>query len=175
MRDNFHSTIDRRDKAKKHALNIKISAMLQESLPALRDEDVEPVLLAMTLMARHREDVDVKAQSARRTLFLTYPLYADLLEAFQAGHIDSFVPAVRTLVTRVGGLHRLKTPGLSKMIRMNAVPQASSSCDAPYFDNCWNTHRLLAAQGLVWDFLSAAETPGMGFQAVVPGFCPLRR
>lgn len=104
---------------------------------------------------------------------MPYELYAELLEAFQAGHIESFVPAVRALVNRVGGLNQLKTPGLSKMIRMNGLIQASTNDHAPYFDNCWNTHRLLAAQGPIWDILPSTEAPpGIGFQTLVPGGLP---
>ena len=173
VNDNVHNAIDSREKARMYSLNIKISSMLQEMLPTLLNEDVEPVLLAMTLMAKHRKDADVKALSTQSTLFTPYKLYADLLEAFQAGHIESFVPAVRTLVTRIGGLHRLKTPGLSKMIRMNSLVQAALNCDPPYFDNCWNTHRLLATQGPIWDFLSSESSiPGIGFRTLVPGGLP---
>lgn len=102
MHDNVHSGIDGSDKVTKYALNIRISGMLQDALPTSKDADVEPVLLAMILMAKHREDADVKALSGQRTLFTSYNLYADLLEAFRAGHIESFVPAVRALVSRVG-------------------------------------------------------------------------
>ena len=180
VNSNLHQTafISPREEARKYSFSIKISTILQNSLRELRDEDVEPVLLAMTLMAKHRSDADVQALSTQSTLFTPYAQYSDLLEAFQAGHIESFIPAVRTLVNRIGGLHRLKTPGLSKMIRMNGLTQAATTCNHPYFDNCFNTHRLLAAQGPVWDFLSSSadglegDVPGIGFHTQVPGGLP---
>lgn len=141
--------------ARKYALSIKISSILQQMLPTLRDaEEIEHVLMAMTLMARHRDEPDVVAMRRPQTLFTPYALYDDLLDAFQAGHVSGFIPAVRTLVARVGGLDKLSTPGLARMIRMNGLIQASNQSEAPYFDNCWNTHLLLKRQGPIWDYAS---------------------
>lgn len=133
------------------------------------------MLLAMTLMAKHRGDANVEALSMQPTLFTPCAQYSDLLEAFQAGHIESSALAVRTLVNRIGGLNRLETPGLSKMIRINGLTQAATNCDRPYFDNCFNTHRLLAAQGPVWAFLSSTaggDVPGIGFRTQISGGIP---
>lgn len=61
------------------------------------------------------------------------------------------------------------------MIRMNSLVQASTNCDPPYFDNCWDTHRLLAVQGSIWTFLSSdIDIPGLAFRTLIPGGLPPR-
>lgn len=119
VRKMVHGPLVERDRVRKIALETKASQLLNAHLSHLSDEDIEHVLLAMTLMLKQSDSRDNDDEASINTgfLFTPHPPYADIYRALKVGHVSSFVPAVKSLVDRRGGLDCLRNPGLARIIR----------------------------------------------------------
>ena len=101
------------ERRKKLALVSKTLAMMQEKLQNIREEDVEAVLLSMILMPKERSDYPETKRATH--LFNVYRTTSCTFDIMRRAN-SFFLPAARLLVDRKGGLHRLETHGLAKIL-----------------------------------------------------------
>ena len=101
--------------------SLKVFGMLNEKLDGLTNDNVEPVLLSMTLMFKDRENLGKEHPSVnQRLLFSPHMLQTELagLDIGRVRQTDGYLPAVSLISDRAGGLEALQDSGLARIICM---------------------------------------------------------
>ena len=101
--------------------SLKVFGMLNEKLDGLSRDETEPVLLAMTLMFKDRENLGREHPSRNeRLLFSPHMLQTELagLDIGRVRQTNGYLPAVSMIADRAGGLAALQDTGLARIICM---------------------------------------------------------
>lgn len=95
--------------------------LLNAKLDRLDDGDVEPVLLAMTLMFKDRENLGKENPSENhRLLFSPHMMQTELagLDIGRVRQTEGYLPAVSLLVEQAGGIASVQDSGLARIMCM---------------------------------------------------------
>ena len=117
--------------------SLRTFGLLNDRLDRLGPADVEPVLLAMTLMFKDRETSETAYPSwNQRLLFSGHMLQTELagLDIGRARQTDGYLPAVSSILDRAGGIGALEDRGLAKIICMSVIPFVRSNLSQLFTD-----------------------------------------
>lgn len=95
--------------------------LLNAKLDNLAPEDVEPVLLAMTLMFKDRENLGKENPSENHKLLYSPHMLQTELAGLDIGRVrqtEGYLPAVSLLVDQAGGLSNVRDVGLARIMCM---------------------------------------------------------
>jgi hypothetical protein len=92
----------------------KVIRTINERLAKLVDEDIETVMLAMAFMMQHQDLEDGDGIGA--TDDSLFARTAMGVEQGKCGYPDGFLPAMVTLLNRIGGLECVKDRGLCRSL-----------------------------------------------------------
>lgn len=95
--------------------------LLNSKLDSLNKEDVEPVMLAMTLMFKDRENLGKENPSEnQRLMFSPHMLQTELagLDIGRVRQTEGYLPAVSLLANQAGGLSNVQDTGLARIMCM---------------------------------------------------------
>ena len=151
-------------------LSNKTSALLRDMLVDLDEEDIEAALLSMALTPKHRTGVPNQMAVLPSHGFRVEHTTSDLVNALKPAD-TFFLPAARFLADRKGGLHKLETPGLAKILIGSDISQASDNF-APLIFSDLQDH--LPMRDLAFDAGENGAVPGLGFDTMIPGGLPQR-
>lgn len=136
-RDHLQGFLTEEDRRQKYLFSAKAANLLQEKLTTLSPDDFDPVLQSMALMMQDREDLEQRGRPPGTPLLRSHMPWAECVDAARSGYPEGFLPAIRCIVDKAGGLHCLKRDSLIRSLCMADLQNASNTFGTPLFPCYW--------------------------------------
>jgi hypothetical protein len=154
------------EKRKKYAYNMYAAQLVREKLASLTEEDCDPVLQSMATLMRDEEVPEIEESAQEQPLLQPHMPWAENVNAARAGYPEGLPAAMRFVVERAGGLHRLKRESLVRSICLADLQQASNEFTSPVLPSPWKVSSQILATDELDQHGNALSKAGAGFKAL---------